>query len=328
MKNRRASQKGLKCGMDILDDSAPLAPSLLAAGLDHPPTRAYSSFGGMKLDGFEGAFGLGAGGEALRPALEADPLAARLARSGWGLVAGLWVPPGEARRSWAALAEREARLDASGWELQSFQRRRAGCDWKIFMEIYFDDYHVEPMHAGLSSLADCSRLSWLWEEQAQAQRVESSALSGSGSPAYAKLFELSRSIFGEDPVAAVWGALYPATMVEWLAGGLAVSSLEPDGPGASWNRVAFAYPAGLASARPDFVAAHQAAYWETALEDDEIGERIQKGRDALSRAGRDESGPACPHLEDGIVHFHRWLAAWSRQESIGNPRGGAAQEGS
>ena len=227
-------------------------------------------------------------------------------------VGGLWAPSGQAARSWARLVAREPRLGLSGWEKESHSRRLGGCDWKIFMEIYFDDYHVEPFHPGLSSMADCGALEWLWEPWASAQRVGSCAMEGSGSKAYRKFFELSREVFGESKVAAVWAALYPATMVEWLGGAVAVSTLEPAGKGSCWNEVSFWYPPGVARERPDFVAAHQEAYWETAREDDEIASRIQAGREALAARGQDERGPICPHLEDGIERFHRWLneRAW------------------
>jgi hypothetical protein len=97
-------------------------------------------------------------------------------------------------------------------------------------------------------------------------------------------------------------------MVEWLGGCLALSIAEPAGAGESINRVAFAYPKGIAESHPELVAAHQAAYWETALEDDEIARRIQSGRDCLSRRGEHQAGPAHPHLEAGIVKFHEWLS--------------------
>jgi choline monooxygenase len=195
-----------------------------------------------------------------------------------------------------------------GFRVESEHVRKAGCDWKIFLEIYFDDYHVEPFHPGLSSMADCGALEWIWAPRAQAQIVGASAMRGGGSSSYKKFFEASANAFGPSPVAAVWAAVYPSSMVEWLGGCLALSCVEPAGAGECVNKVVFAYPEGVAEKWPDLVAAHQAAYWETACEDDAIASRIQAGRECLSRRGDHEAGPAHPHLEAGIVKFHEWLS--------------------
>lgn len=300
-----------------------------ASHASHPPTLLYveGRDGPRGYDGHQDAFEW-RGERILSPRLAGDELAAELREAGWREVGGLVVPPA-AEQSWRELCLAEPLLNLGAFVVESSGARNAGCDWKIFMEIYFDDYHVEPFHPGLSSMADCGSLEWIWAPEAQAQRVGASALMGSGSKAYASLFELSSSIFGQaqpQPVAAVWAAIYPATMIEWLAGGLAISVAAPAGPGKSLNETVFAYPRGIAQSHPEFVKAHQAAYWETAREDDDIASRIQKGRAALARSGRDERGPACPHLEDGIVAFHEWLArgAWRSSPTMEIPAAMAA----
>ena len=45
---------------------------------------------------------------------------------------------------------------------------------------------------------------------------------------------------------------------------------------------------------------------ETAIEDDEIGERMDQGRRALMLAGRNEVGPYQSPMEDGMLHFHEF----------------------
>ena len=54
------------------------------------------------------------------------------------------------------------------------------------------------------------------------------------------------------------------------------------------------------------VEAQQAAYMETCLEDDEIGERMDAGRHALYQRGDNEVGPYQSPMEDGMQHFHEW----------------------
>ena len=56
------------------------------------------------------------------------------------------------------------------------------------------------------------------------------------------------------------------------------------------NVVEFYYPEEIALFEREFVEAEQAAYMETAAEDDEIAERMDAGRRALFAQGRSEVG--------------------------------------
>jgi hypothetical protein len=317
---------------------APLNQSVAfgRAGACHPSTQSYVGWpeGSAPKGGMEersGSDDVAGGYDGAQDSFGKPPRLASVSESDGHISGGLWLPSPELALSWSMLARGEPRLDLSGYEMHSRRARDGGCDWKTFMEIYCDDYHVEPCHPGLASLADCGQLQWLWAPHGQAQVVGAAACSPMGSQTYAVLARLAQEALGPWARGAVWAALYPGTMIEWLAGGVAISSLEPHRPGACVNHVVFAYPVGVAHARPDFVAAHQRAYWETAREDDEIAMRIQKGRMALAMSGLDQSGPAHPHLEAGIERFHQWLAlgAWregSMEEGFGIASNGGAVE--
>ncbi len=71
--------------------------------------------------------------------------------------------------------------------------------------------------------------------------------------------------------------------------------------------VEFYYPEEIVLFEREFIEAQQAAYLETALEDDEIQQRMDRGRKALWAQGRSETGPYQSPLEDALVHFHEWL---------------------
>jgi hypothetical protein len=70
------------------------------------------------------------------------------------------------------------------------------------------------------------------------------------------------------------------------------------------NVIEFYYPENIAAFAPEFIKAEQDAYMETALEDDDIAERMDRGRYALLRQGRNEVGPYQLPMEDGLQHFH------------------------
>ena len=70
--------------------------------------------------------------------------------------------------------------------------------------------------------------------------------------------------------------------------------------------VEFYYPEEIAAFEREFVEAQQAAYMETCIEDDEIGERMDAGRKALLERGDNEVGPYQSPMENGMQHFHEW----------------------
>jgi choline monooxygenase len=112
---------------------------------------------------------------------------------------------------------------------------------------------------------------------------------------------------GEPPKqGAIWLTLYPTLMVEWYPQVLIVSALHPVGPRKTVNVVEFFYPEEIAAFEPEFIAAQQAAYMETVVEDDEIALRMDAGRQALMSRGDDDAGPYQSPMEDGMQHFHEW----------------------
>jgi phenylpropionate dioxygenase-like ring-hydroxylating dioxygenase large terminal subunit len=106
---------------------------------------------------------------------------------------------------------------------------------------------------------------------------------------------------------AIWVTIYPNIMLEWYAHALIVSTLIPRGVDRTTNVVEFYYPEEIALFEREFVEAEQAAYLETAVEDDEIAERMDQGRRALCKLGRNETGPYQSPMEDGMQHFHEFL---------------------
>jgi choline monooxygenase len=56
------------------------------------------------------------------------------------------------------------------------------------------------------------------------------------------------------------------------------------------NVVEFYYPEDIVEFEREFVEAERAAYMETAIEDDDIGERMDRGRWRCSRKGATRSG--------------------------------------
>jgi phenylpropionate dioxygenase-like ring-hydroxylating dioxygenase large terminal subunit len=205
-------------------------------------------------------------------------------------------------------------LDFDGYMLDRVEVHECNYNWKTFIEVYLEDYHVEPFHPGLGGFVSCDDLAWQYGERYSVQTVGiNNGLARPGSETYRRWHEQVlkyREERFDDRVprhGAIWLTLYPNIMVEWYPHVLVVSHLIPRGPQSTTNVVEFYYPEEIVLFEREFIEAEQAAYMETAKEDDEIALRMDAGRLALMRQGINQVGPYQSPMEDGMQHFHEYL---------------------
>ena len=202
-----------------------------------------------------------------------------------------------------------ADLNFDGYVFDHAQVHECDYNWKTFIEVYLEDYHVAPFHPGLGQFVTCEDLRWEFGKHHSVQTVGAkNALAVAGSPAYRKWHDAVLKYRNGVPPkhGAIWLTYYPTVMVEWYPHVLVVSTLYPKGPHKTLNLVEFYYPEEIAAFEREFVEAEQAAYWETCTEDDEIALRMDAGRRALMERGDDEVGPYQSPMEDGMQQFHEW----------------------
>ena len=200
-------------------------------------------------------------------------------------------------------------LDFTGYVLDHVEMHECNYNWKTFIEVYLEDYHVAPFHPGLGNFVTCDDLQWQMEEHFSVQTVGvANRLGKAGSPIYERWHQaLLNYTSGEPPKhGAIWLTYYPHIMVEWYPHVLTVSTLHPMGVDKTMNIVEFFYPEEIVAFEREFVEAQRAAYMETCIEDDEIAERMDQGRRALLMRGDNQVGPYQSPMEDGMQHFHEW----------------------
>jgi len=203
----------------------------------------------------------------------------------------------------------EEEFDFDGYLLDHVEVHECDYNWKTFIEVYLEDYHVVPFHPGLGRFVSCDDLRWTFGDWFSVQTVGiQDALQRPGTPAYRKWHEqVIRYNAGKLPrYGAVWLTYYPNIMVEWYPNVLVISTLIPRGPQKTTNIVEFYYPEEIALFEREFVEAERAAYMETCAEDDEIALRMDAGRRALFERGTSEVGPYQSPMEDGMQHFHEF----------------------
>jgi choline monooxygenase len=181
------------------------------------------------------------------------------------------------------------------------------------MEVYGDDYHVAPAHPGLSRMLDLRTLTVETGDEWHIQTVRSSGRHEARvTPIYEAWREKClREWDGQLPeYGAIWFAYYPNVMIEVYPYTITVSTLHPISPTETMNVVEYYYHMDVSE---ELIQAEISAYRETALEDDDIAERMEAGRAILRdhatewwHTGDELIWPAHEHLERGTEHFIEW----------------------
>ncbi len=183
-------------------------------------------------------------------------------------------------------------------------------NWKAFLEIYLELYHVEAAHPGLQRWVDPDNYEWGFGDRWSYQILGiKDGLKSQASPNYQRYRDTILEYSGGElpKYGTVWSILYPNVMLEWYPYCLVVSTLIPRSPELTTNVVEFYYPEEIQAFERQIVDAHQAAYAESAAEDAMVCTRLQRGRRALWLAGEDDVGPYHTPHEDGMIHLHDWI---------------------
>lgn len=201
-------------------------------------------------------------------------------------------------------------FDFSGHVLERVQIEQYACNWKTFIEVYLEDYHVNTYHPGLGNFVNTADLQWEFSDWYNLQIVGvNQNLERPGTAVYARWHEQLLLQAGNKvpKFGAIWMLYYPNIMLEWYPHVLIISIVLPLTSERCTNVVEFYYPEDIVLFEREFIEAEQAAYHETAIEDDEICKLMTAGRRALYEQGINETGPYQSPMEDGLAHFHEFL---------------------
>lgn len=209
-------------------------------------------------------------------------------------------------------------LDLDGWTLLASTDDTYEGDWKLFLEVYGDCYHVPPYHPGLASFVDCESITWDLGPDHHVQFLHRSPLRGRRSERYARwadgldAYHRARAE-PTPPMGVAWMALYPNLMVEAYAGLRVVSVVVPVSEHSYVNRVHYLVPDDVDECVPGLAEVMRAAYDETVEEDRAL---VDSRRDGLRTAASlglpmDRYRPVLAGTapETGVAHFHDWYRA-------------------
>jgi len=192
--------------------------------------------------------------------------------------------------------------------LYSSQTETYDFNWKTFLDVYLELYHVKPVHPGLGNFVDGINYKWYFGKGWSAQVMP---LSTKKCPVSSHWKNYQDIVFAdkelvEQNIAAIWVLLYPGVMLEWYPHAKVISTLKPAPNGKCLNKVEV-----YSSSNTSTLELLTSAYNESANEDASACLGIEQGRkimwDAEEYVDYSKTVYVDKH-EDGIPHFYNWLA--------------------
>jgi len=154
-------------------------------------------------------------------------------------------------------------------------------DWKIFLEIYLDLYHVRSAHPSLRSVIDINDYKYSFGDGWSCMHAHIDNV-GSKLKKYEKAHRWVSACeelgLFNTPCKIIWLVIYPNVMLEIYPGCIIVSQVYPNGIGKNKSTLEFYFDNEIMNINPDFAQITYDFWMETADEDEEICEQIQEGR--------------------------------------------------
>jgi len=225
----------------------------------------------------------------------------------------LFTGPRDVRRElaplagWTELAERDV-------VLERVEEEEHDLNWKAFLEIYLEDYHIGTIHPGFRAFVDPSDLhgavQFVGGDRFCCEQVRVRwPLATAGSPLFGEFQKVLTDVSkGERPeFASVWMCLFSGQLIEWYPYSFVVTTYTPLSPRRTRLRSEYFFDREIAETRRDYVECGLAVLDEVTGEDQMAAEALERGRMAAYARGDDWRGPYQLPMEQGLKQFHDCL---------------------
>lgn len=198
--------------------------------------------------------------------------------------------------------------------LERIDEEEHDLNWKSFLDIYLEDYHIGAVHPGFRAFIDPTALKgalrfsigdrFFCEEVSVRWPLETA-----GSKLFAEyqkvLIDVSQ---GKRPeFAAVWMCLFSGQLIEWYPYSFVVTTYTPLSPRRTRLRSEYFFDREIAETRRDYVEIGLATLDEVTGEDHHASVGLENGRAAAYARGDEWQGPYQLPLEQGLKRFHDCL---------------------
>jgi phenylpropionate dioxygenase-like ring-hydroxylating dioxygenase large terminal subunit len=227
----------------------------------------------------------------------------------------LFAGPRDARHEFAQLNS-WTELDTSNYVLERIDEEEHDLNWKAFLEVYLEDYHISAVHPGFRAFVDPADIRGAFQavggdrfffEQVHVRWP----LPPAATPKFAAFQNVLMDVLAgrRPPFAAIWMCLFSGQLIEWYPYTMVVTTYTPLTPTHTRLRSEYFFDREIAERRRDFVETGLAVLDEVTGEDQMAAQMLQNGRRALYHAGEDVQGPYQMPMEQGIRRFHDCLRA-------------------
>lgn len=225
----------------------------------------------------------------------------------------LFAGPRDVRRELAAL-DGWTEMAGTDYVLDRVDDEEHDLNWKTFLDVYLEDYHIGVVHPGFRAFMNPEELRGAFQvaegERFHCEQVNVRwPLNLAGSPNFVEFQKILFDVMQgrRPPFAAIWLCLFSGQLIEWYPYTFVVTTYSPISPTRTRLRSEYFVERDIATTRRDFVESSYAVLDEVTAEDHHAAEMFMHGRKALYERGVNAQGPFQLPMENGLRRFHRCL---------------------
>jgi phenylpropionate dioxygenase-like ring-hydroxylating dioxygenase large terminal subunit len=225
----------------------------------------------------------------------------------------LFAGPRDIHRDVAPLAS-WTELDTSNYVLERVDEEEHDLNWKVFLEVYLEDYHISAVHPGFRVFVDAADIRGAFQavggdrffcEQVNV-RWPTPPMATPKFAAYQKV--LMDVLAGRrPPFAAIWLCLFSGQLIEYYPFTMVATTYTPLSPTRTRLRSEYYFDREIAETRRDYVETGLAVLDEVTSEDHGASVLLHEGRKTLHARGENSQGPYQLPMEQGLCRFHDCL---------------------
>jgi phenylpropionate dioxygenase-like ring-hydroxylating dioxygenase large terminal subunit len=225
----------------------------------------------------------------------------------------LFTGPRDVRRELGSLCG-WTELNVSDYVLERIDEEEHDLNWKVFLEVYLEDYHIGVVHPGFRAMVDPTDLRAALQavggERFFCEQVNVRwPLPPAGTPLFAEFQKILMDVLAgrRPPFAAIWLCLFSGQLIERYPFTVVVTTYTPLSPTRTRLRSEYYFDRQITETRRDYVQAGLAVLDEVTSEDHMAAETLHHGRRALFERGDNLQGPYQMPMEQGLRRFHDCL---------------------
>src|SRR4051794_19757536 len=205
-------------------------------------------------------------------------------------------------------------LVASDYVLERVDEEEHDLNWKAFLEVYLEDYHISAVHPGFRAFVDPTdvrnALQAVGGERVFCEQVHVRwPMPPAATPVFFEYQKILLDVLAgqRPPYAAIWMCVFSGQLIEWYPFSFVVTTYTPLTPTRTRLRSEYYFDRYIAQTRRDYVETGLAVLDEVTAEDHWAAQKLQSGRCALYASGDDAQGPYQMPMEQGLRRFHDCL---------------------